>query len=370
MVVIGAVIGGMTNSIAIKMLFRPYRAIMIGSWHLPFTPGLIPKRRDELASQLGKVVVEYLLTAEGLGKKLKTAAFTEGMTNWLRTEVKKVLRSDNSAADLIEKHIGINEPKQVLLDRTETFVTKGYRTFLDSHRNEALAQLVPVTVQNNIERHIPNVTSYILERGQDYLQSPEGKERLSMMIDRFLAQKGTIGNMVSMFLGNERLVDKIHPELMKFLRDDGTRQLVENLLVQEWEKIKGKKLADIEAYIKEDEVVSFIVKTVDKHIPLYQWIDQPLNEWTSAYEEMIVESAIPKGVDLILEVLATHLEALLERIHLDEIVREQVEAFSIEKIEELVLSISRRELKMITYLGALLGGAIGFIQSLIVLFIG
>jgi uncharacterized membrane protein YheB (UPF0754 family) len=35
-----------------------------------------------------------------------------------------------------------------------------------------------------------------------------------------------------------------------------------------------------------------------------------------------------------------------------------------------VLGISRREFKMITYLGALLGGMIGMLQGIIVLFFG
>ncbi len=370
MVVIGAAIGGLTNLLAIKMLFRPYRPITIGSWRLPFTPGLIPKRHNELAIQLGKMVVDYLLTAEGLGKKLKSAAFTDGLTNWLRLETKKLLRSERSAADFIAKHTQIDQPKQLLLNRTESFVRNEYRAFIEKKRDETLDQLLPMPIQRNIEKNIPHVTSYILERGQDFFQSPEGKERLSLMIDRFLAQKGTIGNMVSMFLGNERLVDKVQPELMKFLRDHGTNQLIENLFLQEWQKAKQKKLADVEAYVKEEEIISFIVKTVDKQIPFYQWLELPLNQWTANYEEKIIEEVIPKAVDLIIEVLATHIESLLERFHLDEIVREQVQAFSIERLEELVISISKRELKMITYLGALLGGAIGVIQGFVVLIIG
>ena len=42
---IGAVIGYFTNYLAVKMLFRPRREIKIGSKTLPFTPGVIPKRK-------------------------------------------------------------------------------------------------------------------------------------------------------------------------------------------------------------------------------------------------------------------------------------------------------------------------------------
>lgn len=68
MAIIGAAIGGVTNHLAIKMLFRPHEAIYIKNWRVPFTPGLIPKRRDELARQLGLTVVNYLLTPETFRK--------------------------------------------------------------------------------------------------------------------------------------------------------------------------------------------------------------------------------------------------------------------------------------------------------------
>ena len=37
-----AAIGYFTNYIAIKMLFRPRKELRIGSWRVPFTPGVIP----------------------------------------------------------------------------------------------------------------------------------------------------------------------------------------------------------------------------------------------------------------------------------------------------------------------------------------
>lgn len=42
MIVIGAVIGGVTNMIAVKMLFHPFKAYYIFGKRVPFTPGLIP----------------------------------------------------------------------------------------------------------------------------------------------------------------------------------------------------------------------------------------------------------------------------------------------------------------------------------------
>ena len=95
MVVVGAVIGGFTNFLAIIMLFRPYHPIYIGKWQLPFTPGLIPKRHNELAKQIGKLVVEHLVTPESIKNKLYEDTFkneTESLVklklnNWLDREI-------------------------------------------------------------------------------------------------------------------------------------------------------------------------------------------------------------------------------------------------------------------------------------------
>src|SRR5690606_29968058 len=70
-ILIAAAIGYMTNYLAIKMLFLPRRPWIIGGRRVPFTPGLIPKRKGEIAAALGQVVSEYLVTTEGLKSMLQ-----------------------------------------------------------------------------------------------------------------------------------------------------------------------------------------------------------------------------------------------------------------------------------------------------------
>lgn len=64
--VIGGIIGYITNYIAIKMLFRPLKPIMIGRFRVPFTPGIVPKRKDALASTLGEAIVAKFFNADDL----------------------------------------------------------------------------------------------------------------------------------------------------------------------------------------------------------------------------------------------------------------------------------------------------------------
>ena len=61
---VGAVIGYFTNFIAVKMLFHPHKPWMIGKFRVPFTPGIVPKRKDQLAHAIGDAVGNYLFTGD------------------------------------------------------------------------------------------------------------------------------------------------------------------------------------------------------------------------------------------------------------------------------------------------------------------
>lgn len=66
---IGALIGWITNLIAIKLLFRPFQPIKIPVLNFSIQ-GLIPKRRDEIASSIGNVIEQELLSFDELVDKV------------------------------------------------------------------------------------------------------------------------------------------------------------------------------------------------------------------------------------------------------------------------------------------------------------
>ncbi len=72
---LGALIGYVTNYIAIRMLFRPLRAWRILGLRLPLTPGIIPSKRGELAVKMGEMVGSHLLTSGDVGRALEKEGF-------------------------------------------------------------------------------------------------------------------------------------------------------------------------------------------------------------------------------------------------------------------------------------------------------
>lgn len=72
---LGAMIGYVTNYIAIRMLFRPLRAWRIFGLRVPLTPGIIPSKREELARRIGDMVGSHLVTADEVAGALQKKSF-------------------------------------------------------------------------------------------------------------------------------------------------------------------------------------------------------------------------------------------------------------------------------------------------------
>jgi uncharacterized membrane protein YheB (UPF0754 family) len=88
MPVIGAVIGWITNVLAICMLFRPYRPIRIGSVSLQ---GLLPRRQKELAKVVGETVSQQLLPQDKLTGLLTDSSTAEHLSKTLAVHVQSRL---------------------------------------------------------------------------------------------------------------------------------------------------------------------------------------------------------------------------------------------------------------------------------------
>jgi uncharacterized membrane protein YheB (UPF0754 family) len=72
-ILFGALAGGLTNTIAIWMLFHPYEPARIGRLRLEWLQGAVPKNQARLAAAIGRTVGNRLLTADDL-----TRIFAEG----------------------------------------------------------------------------------------------------------------------------------------------------------------------------------------------------------------------------------------------------------------------------------------------------
>ncbi len=76
---LGAVIGYVTNALAIKMLFRPLEEKRFLGVRIPLTPGIIPRQRDRLAHSIARMVSTKLLTEDILLSRLQDDEFSRSL---------------------------------------------------------------------------------------------------------------------------------------------------------------------------------------------------------------------------------------------------------------------------------------------------
>lgn len=136
LVLIGAMIGWITNFIAIKMLFRPYKEINFFFFKIQ---GLLPKRKNEIGKSIAEVVENELVSIKDIISEISADDLEENMggiiDKILESKLKEeILKNFPMAAfflsdSMLEKIKGII--KQSILDNKEEMI-KVFGEYLES----------------------------------------------------------------------------------------------------------------------------------------------------------------------------------------------------------------------------------------------
>jgi uncharacterized membrane protein YheB (UPF0754 family) len=178
---IGGIIGFITNCVAIKMLFRPLKPLYIGRFKLPFTPGVVPRRKDELAHILGNAVVAEFFNADDLARVFTSDslrdAFAESIVDLLcdeklaprdlldapAEELERVLRAVKEELCVrILAGVLKSDPASVLARAGAELSRRRFRGGPAEKLGEEILASVAETLSRDIE-------AYILSDGRDLL---------------------------------------------------------------------------------------------------------------------------------------------------------------------------------------------------------
>lgn len=366
MVVIGSLIGGVTNHLAIKMLFRPHNPVYIWGKRLPFTPGLIPRRRDELAKQLGKTVVKYLLTPDTFRAKFFNATMREKVLEWLGQQTKEKIFTEEKTLQQWLDQAGLSHAPEMIEKKLDDLIVQQVGQVQNVLATQTVEQLLPASWKERAESKIPEISRYILNKGDQYFDTVEGEQAIKGLIDGFLSSKGTFGGMIQMFIGDgSSLVPMLQREVKKFLSSDSTFHVLNNLLQKEWDKLQVQTVPQLLGDLDFTSTTERIQKYAREQLAIRDRLDLPLVHYLPDGAKWLQDNVYPKLVETIFTQVENKLEDILSRMDLENVVREQVDKFPVETLEDLVLGISKREFKMITVLGFLLGGIIGVVQGII-----
>lgn len=130
-IAVGGFIGWITNLIAIKALFHPYEEMRLLGFKYQ---GLIPKRKGELAENLGRMVEDELINVQEIVDKVKKEdvdAFIESQVDLHKEDISLTIR------EYIENCIKRN---QSLVDKVSG-VAKVFGVSVDAHKENAILGL-------------------------------------------------------------------------------------------------------------------------------------------------------------------------------------------------------------------------------------
>jgi uncharacterized membrane protein YheB (UPF0754 family) len=391
--VVGGIIGYFTNDIAIKMLFRPYKAIYVGGRKLPFTPGLIPSNQEKLAKRISDTIMGSLLTPEelqNLARKLLQTERMEMAIAWLlklALEQVQGLNQQKTAkivANILRDLLGQSLPRMLkVLARREDF--------LEAQLNQLFDQVL-LELQMT-ETQAQQLSSWLLEAvlPPDVLRQAIVDfltDRNIKIIDEGFREKtsGTYWVVANLFgvrnaltrlrtycldereVSNARIEELIRSLSIRERVQEWLQNLsMQNLPVSTVRQLRKTLRDSIRAYLQNSG--SDMIQGLSESIDWENIASILLNRLRTS--EVVTKSLVPVSQELAL-VIERYLERDLEAIvaqaipilNIDQVIINRVRATSPKELELAIQGIVKSELQAIVNLGGVLGVVIGAFQSI------
>ncbi|MDK0586448.1 DUF445 family protein [Clostridium perfringens] len=485
---IGAVIGYITNWLAIKMLFRPREAKYIFGMKLPFTPGLIPKEKSRIANKVGETVGTHLLNSDSLGKALKDDKIKAKFNEVAKEKINQVINSNSTLEESLKNTLGENyyalkgnminniaktilesiqeeefknkvkfyivdsikerlnkEPEKIIdfinsnkfreviintlgEEKTRDIIGKALLKEVKTLGKEDLIieEVIPENIKPYIEEYVKSQKDTLVDIIKNLLRDDEVSHKIKSAIN------DNIPSIVSMFLSGDVIYGKLVSLVDKSLSEEENKEYICDAALAFVHESMKKKVSDVINTVGEEklEVISDALgDKISKKINTEENIDSIISKLNckissfNSYEEIIkvlfndyenilidnidsmisqivnnnqLSSVISKIIEKVFDKflqnslndicynkqnLENSIMSILDNLYNDfvenksakvleivdisSIVEEQINAFEVDYAEEIIIGIANKELKAITWLGALLGGILGILSPLL-----
>lgn len=390
--IVGAVIGYFTNDIAIKMLFRPYRAIYIGKRKVPFTPGLIPRNQERLAKNVSKTIMGSLLTPEELQKlarRLLQPERVQGAIHWLLRLAIDQVKSDKEQktakilAGILRDLLGESLPRLLkVLARREDFLEAQLNQIFDQillefQLNEEQAGrlsdwLLQVVIPPDMIRQA--VVDFLTDRTIQTIDE-SFREKTSgtyWVVANLFGLRNTLSRLRTYCLDEKDATNARLQELMKeLLVRERLKQFLQNLSLQNLpigtvRQLRKTTRDSVRHYLQTrgSDLLQGLSGSVDwEHIAMLL-----VNRLGSSAVVNASLEVVSKELALILErYLERDLEAIVAQVipilSIDQVIVDRVNSTSPADLEAAIEGIVKNELQAIVNLGGFLGFIVGLVQT-------
>ncbi|MEW6495297.1 MAG: DUF445 family protein [Cyanobacteriota bacterium] len=394
--VAGAIIGYFTNDIAIKMLFRPYKALYIGKRRLPFTPGLIPRNQERLAKRIADTIMGSLLTPselQNLAQRLLERERVQGAILWLlqlaldQVKVDKEQKTAKVLAGILRDLLGQSLPRLLkVLARRQDFLEDQInqifdQILLDFQLTEGQARklsdwLLQVVLPPDVMRQA--LVDFLTDRNIQIID--EGfRERSSgtyWVVANLFGLRNTLTRLRTYCLDEKDAANARLAELLlslsvrERLREWLQSVSLQNLPVSTVRQLRKTTHEAVRNYVQERG--TDVLKTLGESIDWNNVAVLILNRLRNSTAVTTSLGVISKELALLLErYLEQDLERLVAQVipilSIDQVIVERVRATSPAELELTIQGIVKNELQAIVNLGGILGFIVGLMQTAILL---
>lgn len=478
-VIVGAIIGYVTNWLAIKMLFRPHEEKRILGLRIPFTPGLIPKERNRIAKSVGITIGEYLLSPDVVINSLTNNRIESHIKEWVESNMNRLKKEKRSIKDFMTIIIKDNY-SQVLKAvkekitgyickeaRKETFKQKVMSLLDSSFLNESIENIYSLVIQkvelflselpyssevqelikdaievklnelkqderklNEIipEDSIDAFKNFIHENDQhivnilkDMLDDPQIEKRIKESIYNLVSSN--MNRLIAMFVSPEMISDKFYGIIKDYINNPKSNEKIIDIIITAIDKILENRaetvFSEVSSIVGEEQISGIshsilsyvsteknrrsILDMIGRKIEsqkleirntilnlLYGKIEEILDSqmlYNSIYA--IVDEFIDKTINIPVSLIVANVDEgatsrissffidmfkyfikqklprIVELFNISKVVEDEINSYDVAFAEKLIVEIAERELKAITWLGALLGGIMGMLSPLL-----
>ena len=275
---VGAVIGYITNDIAIRMLFRPHQAKYILGVHVPFTPGIIPKEKARIAGAIGKAVSENLMNREVLENSLLSDDMMSKLSNAIDEFVATQSKNEETIEEFARHYLTEDDIASMHTNVTDGVVKMITGKLQDSQLGESIARMA---------------TQHVMEKTRKSIAGKFGADMLLQPIAQLV--EGILAKHINEILHNN------------------SQQMVEGLVHDESEQLLSMTMRDLMtghddqvAQIKGGILNAYRV-IITEHLPrILQDIDI-----SGIIENRINEMEMAEAEAIILDVMKKELRAIV-----------------------------------------------------------
>jgi uncharacterized membrane protein YheB (UPF0754 family) len=394
---LGGIIGYFTNDIAIKMLFRPYKAIYIAGRIVPFTPGLIPRNQERLAKNISKTIMDSLLTPEelqNLARRLLETERVQGAIIWLLQLALEQIKADQDrksakiVAGILRDLLGESLPRLLkVLARREDFLEAQINQIFDqvllefqlseeqaTRLADWLLQVVlaPDALRQAIIDFLTDSTIQIID--ESFREKSSGTY---WVVANLFGLRNTLTRLRTFCLDEKEATNNRLQELSQDLQMRlRLQKILQNISLQNLpmgtvRQLRKTTRESVRHYVQTSgsDFLQGLTDSVDwENISVLLLDRLSTSPVVSASLEVVSQE-----LALILErYLEKDLEAIVEQVipilSIEQVIIDKVKSTSPADLEAAIEGIVKNELQAIVFLGGILGLVVGLFQTGFLLF--